>query len=292
MGPGAPIGAAGYPARGIATRRGERGAPARALQPPSEDPLLRRLAPAALLLAVALAACGGPSAPAIEDPAEIIGQGLEATADATSFHLDVNVTGNVTIPDTGGTFDLEGTTASGDFDVANELARLTFDVPTLFGLSGEVLQIGTDSYVKTSLTGDTYTKSTVTDTGDVPTDPDAALSGLREFLDKEGVETEKLEDVSCGDHTCYAVRLTIPATLLSDAQMSGVDASQFLGDGLVLDMQFDREDLHLVQVSSDLDAGELGSLGLLVTFSAYGEPVEVSPPPSDQVTEGTPQLPF
>ena len=63
--------------------------------------MLRRLLPAAVLLAVVLAACGGTSAPAITDPAEIIGQGLEATADATSFHLDLTVTGNVTIPDTG-----------------------------------------------------------------------------------------------------------------------------------------------------------------------------------------------
>ena len=57
-------------------------------------------------------------------------------------------------------------------------------------------------------------------------------------------------------------------------------------------MQFDREDLHLTQLTTDIDAGELGKLGLLVTLSHYGEPVEVSPPPSDQITEGTPQLPF
>jgi hypothetical protein len=255
--------------------------------------LLRRLMPAAVLLAVVLAACGGPSAPAINDPAEIIGQGLEATADSTSFHLDVSVTGNVTIPDTGGTFDLEGTTASGDFDVANKLARLSFEVPALFSLSGEVLQIGSDSYVKTSLTGDTYSKSTVADTDEVPTDPDKALAGLQDFLGMEGVETEKLADVTCGDRTCYAVTLTIPATLLSEgAEVAGIDPTELVGDALVLNMQFDRENLHLVQLSSDLDAGEMGSFGLLVTFSGYGEPVQVSPPPSDQVTEGAPALPF
>jgi hypothetical protein len=254
--------------------------------------LLRRLLPAATLLAVVLAACGGPSAPAINDPAEIISQGLEATSEADSFHLDLTLTGNVTIPDTGGTFNLEGTSASGDFDVANKLGRLTFEVPALFSLSGEVLQIGDDSYVKTSLTGDTYTKST-TDTGEIPADPDAALTGLREFLDKEGVETEKLDDVSCGENTCYAVTLTIPTSLLSEAgDQLGTDPGEVLGDALVLNMQFDRESLQLTQLTTDVDAGELGSLGLLVTFSGYGETVEVSPPPSDQVTEGTPQLPF
>ena len=158
--------------------------------------------PAAVLLAVVLAACGGTTTPAIDDPTEIISQGLEATADATSFHLDLSVTGNLTIPDTGGTFDLEGTTATGDFDIANKLGHLTFKVPALFSLSGEVLQIGTDTYVKTSLTGDTYTKSTVAEASDVPTDPDKALAGLQDFLGKEGVQTEKLADVNCGDRTC------------------------------------------------------------------------------------------
>ena len=254
--------------------------------------MLRRLTPATLLLAAVLAACGGPSAPAIEDPAEIIGQGLEATADATSFHIDLTVTGNVTIPDTGGTFDLEGTSAAGDFDIANKVGRLTFEVPALFSLSGELLQIGTDSYVKTSLTGDTYTKTT-TDASEVPTEPDRALAGLQDFLDKEGVETEKLADVSCGDDTCYAVKLTIPSSLLSEGgQVAGIDPSELAGDGLVLNMQFDQETLHLMQLTTDIDAGELGTVGLLVTFSGYGEAVEVSPPPSDQVTEGEPQLPF
>ncbi|HEY7846808.1 MAG TPA: hypothetical protein VIC83_01295 [Candidatus Limnocylindria bacterium] len=254
--------------------------------------MLRRLTPAAVLLTAAVAACGGPTTPAINDPVEIISQGMEATADATSFHMDLTLAGNVTIPESGGSFNLEGTTASGDFDVENEEGRLTFEVPALFDLSGEVLQIGTDSYVKSSLTGDTYSKTT-TETGELPADPSSAFAEIRDFLDDEGVETEKLADVNCGDRTCYAVRLTIPTEALPDGlQAFGVDVGDMLGDGLVLDLQFDRETLQLTQVSTDLDAGELGTFGLLVTFSGYGETVDVSPPPSDQVTEGAPALPF
>jgi hypothetical protein len=135
--------------------------------------------------------------------------------------------------------------------------------------------------------------STVADTGEVPTDPDKALAGLQDFLDKEGEQTEKLADVSCGDNTCYAVKLTIPSSLLSPgSQVAGIDPSELVGDALVLNMQFERESLHLTQLSTDIDAGEAGTFGLLLTVSAYGEPVEVSPPPSDQVTEGSPALPF
>lgn len=252
--------------------------------------MLRRLTPASVLLVLALAACGG-AGPALTDPTEIISQGLEATREVTSFHADVAVTGSVSIPDTGGTFNLEGTTAGGDFDLANERARLTFSIPAFLGLSGEAIQVGGDTYLKTSLTGAAYTKSTAADTG-VPVDPNAAFDGVQGFLDEEGVEAEKLDDVNCGDRTCYAVRLTIPSSLLADAgDAADVDASQFLGTALVLDLQFDRENLQVTQVSTDIDAGEVGSFGLVVTFSNYNQAVEVSPPPSDQVTEGG-GLPF
>jgi hypothetical protein len=253
--------------------------------------VLHRLMPAALLLvAMAISACGS-AGPALTDPDEIITQGLAATGEATSLHLAVAVTGSITIPQTGGTFNLEGTTAAGDFDIAKDRARLTFKVPAFLSLSGEVIQVGTDSFVKTSLTGDLYTKSTTTDTG-VPVDPVAAISQVGDFLDKEGVESEKLDDVSCGDQTCYSVSLTIPSSLLGSAgAAAGVDASQFLGETLVINLQFDRETLRLTQVSSDIDAGDAGTFGVVVTISGYNAAVEVSPPPSDQVTEGgSPQL--
>jgi hypothetical protein len=246
--------------------------------------------PGALLMALAIAACSSP-APGLTDPTEIITQGLEATSEVTSFQLNVSVTGSVTIPDTGGTFDLAGTEASGAFDIANERGRMTFEVPGFLGLNGEVIQVGGDSYLKTSVTGPDYTKSTVDGGGGVPMDPGAALDQVRSFLDEEGVEAEKLDDVSCGDRTCYAVRLTIPTSLLAEAgDAADVDPGQFLGEALVLNLQFDRETLQATQISTDLDAGEIGTFGLVIRLSNYNEAVEVSPPPSDQVTEG--DLPF
>jgi hypothetical protein len=248
--------------------------------------VLHRLMPAAVLLvAMAISACGS-AGPALTDPDEIIAEGLAATGQATSLHLAVAVTGSVTIPQTGGTFNLEGTTAAGDFDIANDRARLTFKVPAFLSLSGEVIQVGTDSFVKTSLTGDLYTKSTTSDTG-VPVDPAAAIGQVGAFLDKDGVQAEKLDDVSCGDGDCYAVRLTIPSSLLGSAgNAAGVDASQFLGETVVIDLQFDRETLRLTQVSSDIDAGDAGTFGVVLTISGYNAAVEVRPPPSDQVTKG------
>jgi hypothetical protein len=251
-----------------------------------EEIVLRRFMPVAvLLMAVMVSACGSGK-PALTDPDQIITQGIAATGEAKSLHLDVRVTGTISIPDTGGTFDLAGTTAGGDFDIANDRARLTFKLPGLMNLSGEAIQIGTDSFVKTSLTGSKYTKSTVEDTG-VQLDPDAAIDQVIAFLGKDGVTAEKRDDMDCGDRDCYQVRLTIPSSVLNEAGGgAGVDLGQYLGEALVLDLQFDRESLRLAQIATDIDAGEVGTFGLVITISSYDVPVEVSPPPSDQVTEG------
>ena len=247
--------------------------------------MIRRLAPAMLVLATALAACG-PSGPTLTDPKEIISQGLLATREASSLHLDVAVSGTVTIPQTGGTFDLGGITAGGDFDIANKRSRLTFSVPAFMSISGEAILIGSDSYLKTTLTGPQYVKSTA-DQASVPLDPTEAFNQVEAFLDKDGVVSEKLDDVTCGDRSCYRVRLTVPASLFleSAGTPAGIDPGAFLGESLVLDLQFDRENLRVRQVSTDVEAGEVGSFGIVITFSNYDAAVEVSPPPADQVTE-------
>jgi hypothetical protein len=240
----------------------------------------------ALVMAGMLVACAA-GAPALADPDEIISQGMKATSQATSFHVDVQVTGTVNIQQTGGTFNLDGTTAAGDFDVPNKLARLSFNAPGLMGLTGEVIQIGGDSYVKTSLTGTQFAKSTTTAAEGVQTNPDELFTQVSSFLNKEGVVTAKHDDVDCGDANCYSVSLTVPSSLLADAgSTSGVDIGQFVGDSVVLNLQFDRQSLRLSSVSTDIDAGEVGKFGLALTLSKYNEAVQVSPPPSDQVTEG------
>jgi hypothetical protein len=116
---------------------------------------------------------------------------------------------------------------------------------------------------------------------------------VREFLDKEGVESEKLEDVNCGDGKCYAVRVTIPSELLSEAgDAADMDPAEVFGDALVLDLRFDREDLFLMQVSTSVDSETAGTFTVTLNVSDYNEPVDVSPPPSDQVTESPGELPF
>lgn len=245
--------------------------------------MVRRLLPPVLL--VVLVACATPKPSLLSDPNEIISRGMDATGKASSFHVDVHLGGRLTSEPGGISFNLDGTTASGDFDVAHRLGRVTFDAPGLFGLSGEVIQIGADSYVKTKLTGEKYTKAS----GDVnaAADPTAIFGEVAGFLDREGVKTARLADASCGDGTCYDVTLTVPGSLLSQATgADGLGLGQLATGDVVLDLQFDQQTLRLVQLSTDIDGGGTGSASVLVIVSHYDQAVEVSPPPSELVTEG------
>lgn len=257
--------------------------------------MLRRTAPALTAATLLLAACGGAGTPALTDPKEIVTQGLEAMAEVESVHFSLSLDGTASIPDLGGEMNLRGTELSGDLDIANEQARLEFSVPAMFGLAGEVVQIGQDTYMKTSLTGETWSKSTLSEDDPISgvTDPTEQLDRVRAFLDKEGVAIEKLDDAECGEETCYAVRLTIPAAVLAEAGAGeDMDPGELVGEALVLDLLFDREDRWLTQASTRIIAESVGELTLSLSFSAFNESVEIEAPPADQVTEGGEGMPF
>lgn len=252
---------------------------------------MTRLVPAtatAAVLSLVVAACSG--APEVADPREIITQGIEATSEVDAFHFELGLDGTVSMPELGGgEMGLDGTSLQGDVDTEGPAMHVTFAVPFLLGMTGEAILLGQDMYVKTSMTGPLWTHVEATEADPVPdvTDPDVALGAIADFLDKEGVEVEKLDDVDCGDGSCYHVRLTIPASELASAgeDLGDVVPEDVFGEGLVLDLLFDKQDSYLVEVSTELAAESVGSVTLTLTLSDFGQDVTVEPPPSDEVTE-------
>jgi len=250
----------------------------------------RSMSTAAITAALTLlvSACG--TTPGLTDPREIISQGIEATADVSSFHLELSVGGSVSMPDLGGgEMSLNGTSVEGDFDLEGPAAQLTVAVPALLGLTADVIVVGEDMYLKSSLTGPLWQHMEASEGNPIgeAADPAAALEGLNEFLDNEDVEVEKLDDVDCGDGSCYHVRLTIPASELASAgeDLGDVVPGDVFGEGLVLDLLFDKRDSYLVEVSTELAAESVGTVTLTLTLSDFGQDVTVEPPPGDEVTE-------
>lgn len=239
------------------------------------------------------AVAGGAS---LTDPAEIITQGAEATSEADSFHVEVTVTGTVEDPDTGASMPLDGVSVSGDVDVANEAAHVTFAVPFLFGLSGEAIVLGEDLYLLSSLSGDKWVHmpaETESPPSPEPSGPAEIADKVAEFLATDGVSAEKLADEECGEDTCYHVRLSISEEALAahpDAMPDLGEYESFFPDDafsgpVVVDLLFDRDGLWLRQVSTAASDPESGDASLTVTLSQYNESFEISAPPADQVTD-------
>lgn len=238
---------------------------------------------------------------ALTDPADILTQGAQATAEADSLRFEMSLDGEMTDPSTGTPLPLDGVSVSGEVDMANEAAHLAFAVPSLFGLSGEAIVIGQDMYLLTSMTGDLWVHSTSDETPETTEPPttDEIADKVAELLATEGVTAEKLDDVECGDDTCYRVQLTVPASVLAEhggmpgmgGDMPGMGGmgellpEDLFGGPMVLDLQFQHDGLWLRQVSTGADAGEGGSFAVTLAFSEYNASFDISAPPPDQVTE-------
>src|SRR5664279_4945565 len=114
--------------------------------------MIRRLAACLAVVAIVAGACGGTSAPALTDPKDILTQSVASlsTLKSAHVHLDVAGTFNADLQGTGTptAIDLQGTTADMDIDLPNKKIHASFGVPALLGLSGDLIQIGSDQYIK------------------------------------------------------------------------------------------------------------------------------------------------
>ena len=256
--------------------------------------MLRRFTPVVMVMVAVLAAC--QSTPAYTSPTDIITKGLEATSAVKTFHMSLALDGTFKMSQTGGTVDLSSTSLDADVDIGGKKAHLSFAVPALLSVTGDVVVIGKDLWVKTSMGGDKYSHMSSDITGasfEPSASPDTAamIKQVKDFLAKDGVVTKKLADVACGDRQCYQVSVSIPSSLMKEAgSLASMDPSAVFGDALVLNLLFDREKLWLTSVSTDVTNKKLGTFSVTLNFSKFDETVTVSPPPDAQVTEG--EFPF
>ncbi len=248
----------------------------------------------ALITSFVIACAGAPAAPPLTDPNEILVKSAEALAKAKSVHFAASLTGTFS-GDMMGTgqdteFKLDGTTAEGDVDVAGKKARASFSVPALLGLSGEVIQVGQNTFMKTSLTGANYQKQSSAEIPvDEVADPAKAAEAVREALEAPGVSPTKGEDAKCGDNKdCYQVEIDLTgeelAALASEAPDTGTDLSEA---AMKITFSVEKDTLRLAKVVVSVTAGAAGSVDMTLTMTKWDEAVTISEPPADQVTEGS-----
>lgn len=253
----------------------------------------RMIAPVALVAALALAACSGPAAePTIDDPKEILTRSVEAMAGVESVHFVLALDGTVNVAEMGGEMTLNGTELEGRLAMDGSAAEMSFAVPAFLGLAGEMRLIGEEAFIKTTMTGPMWVRQAVEAGADDPlaqaADPEAVLNELRTFLDTDGVVIEKLADVECGESTCYQLEIAISGEVFADSPQAASAAPQVLdalGQGLTFNVQFEKDTFYMSGASTSFEDEQMGSLSLTMTFDEYGEPVNVEPPPADEVTD-------
>ncbi len=245
----------------------------------------------ALITSFVIACSGAPAAPPLTDPNEILVKSAEALAKAKSVHFAASLNGTFS-GDLMGTgqdteFKLDGTTAEGDVDIANKKVRVTFSVPALLGLNGEVIQIGQNTFMKTSLTGANYQKQTSAEIPvDEVADPAKAAEAVREALQTPGLTPTLAAEARCGDKDRYQVEIDLTseeiAALASAAPDTGTDLSEAT---MKITFSVEKDTLRLAKVVVSVSAGAAGSVDLTIAMTKWDEAVTINEPPADQVTE-------
>ena len=255
----------------------------------------RRLSAVSGLLAgvsIAVTACGASSLPALTDPNEIIAAALKATESARSVHIDATLDGSISgdVAGTGGpasSFPLTGTTASADVDMASGKARATFAIPAFLNLNGDLIQIGPTTYFRSSFSGPLY--ETQEALNSLPVDPTNAagiFDNVGDFLTADAADPVKGEDVDCGGKRCYTVMIE-----LTSDELAALGAGQAVGDlpidmgaaNLAFTIRVEKDTYRLAGIRTVASVGDQGAVTIELALSKWDQPVDISPPPADQV---------
>lgn len=248
----------------------------------------RRFATQLVVAALLVAACSGSQS--ISDPKAIITKALDAASAATSVHVEATIGGKLDVDLAGsGTpseLSIDGTSLTGDFDIADGDAQLSLAVPAFLGLTADVIQIGSDSYVRTSLAPDSWQHSTVATSGlgvDL-SGPTQALDAVKAWLETPDAAPTKGGDVTCDGTSCYQVTIELPASAL--ANLAGPDVSLDPSTRVTVTLEIRKDNNHLATLKVDAGMGAQGAVTLEVSFSKWDASVSITAPPADQVTEG------
>ena len=267
-------------------------------------PALALMAVTAIVFA---GACGGnsgtPTPPPITDPSEVITKSVAVVPAVKSLHLKLEVSGKVnTGALTGGSsgglglsgnFDLAGTTVEGDVDVTKVATDLKFAVPGVLGLTGEAIVVDGNLYYKTSLTGDKFTQSKLSDTVPVSipspgalasADITSGIASLRKSLDDAGAKATLLADDQVNGKDAYHVSISVPVDKINAmlAQSGSATAGLTL-DSASVDYWAYKDSLLPAKISIVGSAGTLGNLSLTLTLTDYGKSVTVTAPAASDI---------
>lgn len=271
---------------------------------------MRLIRTASLLVVTAfvLTACGGePALPELTDPTEILQAAATNATAASSVHVDLQADGELRLATGPATtkLSLDDMSASADLDLAEGEARVTFTAPGILNLRGELIVADGTAYVKTSMTGSDYHSLPIgsaaaggSSVSPAPSlDGESIVSGLARFLATPGLAPVKGADVECGGTTCYSVTIELTADELAGLGLGNLELPvptnlpvpmPDFGGIATLDLtaEVEKDTRRLAGLTIEAGAADTASATLDLRLSKWDEPVDIEPPPADQVSDG------
>jgi hypothetical protein len=277
---------------------------------PGRSPLVGAM----IALAAVIAGCGGgaatPAQSLLSDPGQIVTRSLARLEASTSLHLDGTIGGSV---DAGtlsslagggslglsGKIKLDGSSFSGDVDMANGALRVSASLPSLFGAAAEIIYV--DGYVYTKVTtpvspaDEKYSKSKVATELLIPS---AAPEASFRFVDALRLMESALGPVAStaillGQGTvdgraAYHLLATVPADVVSQALSlaGGTSATGLSLEVSPVDYWVYVDGLAPAGLDMRVTSPTSGSLTVAVTMTGYDRNVTISAPPDSQVGGG------
>jgi len=273
------------------------------------SPRQSALAFSGVLLAIAVVGCGSssatPTAPPLTNPNEIITRSATGLTAVQTVHFDVAVSGSVNPSALGssgsalglsGSLKLDGTTVSGDIDIQKQALHVSASMPTLFGLTADIIQVDGYQYVKISMFGTKYTKSPAS-TLPIPSaapsatldissaDISSAVTSLKSSLTAAGVTTTLVGRDQVDGRDAYHVSVSVPKDLINQqiGALGGSTTSGISIDSLTLDYWVYVDSLNPAKMELKASSATLGNLTVTVTLAKYNQPVTIKAPADSEI---------
>ncbi|HEY5528305.1 MAG TPA: LppX_LprAFG lipoprotein [Thermoleophilia bacterium] len=259
---------------------------------------------AGVLLAIAVVGCGSssatPTAPPLTDPNEIITRSATGLTAVQTVHFDVAVSGSVNTSALGssgsalglsGSLKLDGTTASGDIDIQKQAFHVAASMPTLLGLTADIIQVDGFQYTKISLVGTKYTKSSAS-TLPIPSaapsatlDISSAVTSLKSSLTAAGVTATLVGRDQVDGRNSYHVSVGLPKDLINQqlGALGGAAAGGAKIDTLTLDYWVFVDSLNPAKMELKASSVTVGNLTVTLTLTKYNQPVTIKAPADSEI---------
>ncbi len=278
-------------------------------------------------MAGAAGSSGGPTSAASaanpNDPNAIITAAINGESAVTSFHIEIDVSGTIkaaAIQAEAGSagaaitsdVKLDGTSITGDVDVANQAADLSFTVPpmAMLGnapLTGDLILKDSVLYYKVSLLGAKYTKMDLGSLGSslgalssslpvaVPTAA-ASMAGLTDELSQlqaemaqAGVTATFVGVDQIGGQDANHITISFPLATLNAEIAAAAPSSGPVPtiDSASADVWIYKATSQLAKIEIKGASSTLGNLDFVVTITNYNAPVTISAPAASDINPAT-----